>query len=454
MFLMQLEEMSGTLDKLGLPKERVEDLREELLEEVFSVEEGTEQLMEIDDPSFVSETYQLEKAGKEFWLTSGDIELSDGKHSEFIILMDMIVGPEGEDLCREVKIVYSKVYDSEPELSLERSKVEVSILKCLWEDFGFLLASTVSGLVPIDLPRDLVSPKTSQFYKDILSASEHAIETDILDPEAWLKKASALYFFGEIEKAEEALHRVLVLGPPVGWPYTALGYIHLQKGNEALARFLFQKADEALSKMPLLRGPLAVMDIVHPRGRSKKSRTVKGDWFDEGLCPNCDRRTWENIDGVKGLCPKCGYQYFRKDVEVPFRVLPTRAFYLVGEPIVLEVHVDNTLGLDLKVLEDGGLIQLDARGKDGASGWEEIETGSVLEKDVIPAKTRFSTQMNLEEAIPSDAPFWGTFKKGGILDIHGSFSAIIKDPPSKNYRRVEIFGSVSGTETVDILDLK
>jgi hypothetical protein len=268
------------------------------------------------------------------------------------------------------------------------------------------------------------------------------------------KKASALYFFGEIEKAELALHRALVLGPPLAWPYTALGYIHLQRGDEALARHLFQKAEEALSKMPLLRGPLAVMDLVHPRGRLKKERTVKGDWFDEGVCPNCDRRTWENIDGVKGSCPKCGYQYFRKDVEVPFRVLPTRAFYLVGEPIVLEVHVDNTLGLDLKVLEDGGLIQLDARGKDGSSGWEEIETGSVLDKDVIPARTRFSTQMSLDEAIPSDAPFWGTFKKGGILDIHGAFSSIIKDPPSREYRRVEIFGSSSGTETVEILDLK
>jgi|GEM_PF-6071994 len=450
---MHLNEMAQDLDKLGLPKERVEDLRQELLEEVFSVEEGTEQLMEIDDPSYVSETYQLEKAGKEFWVTSGDIEFGDGKHSEFIILMDMTVGPEGEDLCREFEVVYSKTYDSEPELSLERSRVEVSILKGLWEDFGLLLASTISGLVPIDLPRELVSPKTSQFYKDILSSSEVAIEKDLLDVEAWSKKASALYFFGEIEKAEAALHRVLVLGPPVGWPYTALGYIHLQKGNEALARYLFQKAEEALSKMPLLRGPLAVMDIVHPRGRPKKAKGVKGDWFDEGLCPNCDRPSWENIDGVKGSCPKCGYQYFRKDVEIPFRVLPKRAFFLIGEPVVLEVHVDNTLGLDLKVLEDGGLIQLDARGKDGSSGWEEIETGSVLDKDVIPARTRFSTELDLEEAIPQDAHFWEVLKKGGILDIHGAFAAAIKDPPSREYRRVDILGSSSGTETVEILDL-
>jgi tetratricopeptide (TPR) repeat protein len=451
---MRLEEIAKALDKLGLPKERVEDLRQVLLEEVFSVEEGTEQLMEIDDPSYVSETYQLQKAGKEFWLTSGDIELEDGKHSEFIILMDMIVGPEGEDLCRGFEIVYSKVYDSEPELSLVRAGSEVSILKGLWGDFGLLLISTVSGLVPIDLPRELVSPKTAQFYKDILSTSELAIEKDILDADAWSKKASALYFFGDLEKAEEALHRALVLGHPVAWPYTALGYLQLHGGNEALARHLFQKAEEALSKMPLIRGPLAVMDIVHPRGRQKKARNVKGDWFEEGMCPNCDRRTWENIDGVKGSCSKCGYQYIRKDIEIPFRVLPKRAFFLVGEPIILEVHVDNTLGLDLKVLEDGGLIQLDARGKDGSAGWEEIETSSVLEKEILPAKTRFSTEMGLDEAIPSDAFFWRALKKGGTLDIHGSFSAAIKDPPSREYRRVEVFGSPSGTEIVEILDLK
>jgi len=451
---MQLDEMAQGLERLGLPKDRAKDLRQALLEEVFSVEEGTEQLLEIDDPSYVSETYELEKAGKEFWVTSGDLELEDGKHSEFIILMDMVVGPEGEDLCRGFEVVYSKMYDSEPEMSLERSGFEVSILKALWEDFGLLLVSTVSGLVPIELPRELVSPKTTQFYKDILSASEQAIEKDLLDPEAWSKKASALFFFGEIGKAEEALHKVLVLGPPVAWPYTALGYIHLQKGNEDLARHLFEMAEEALSKMPLLQGPLAMMDIIHPRGRPKKVGGVKGDWFDEGVCPNCDRMTWESADGVKGSCPKCGYHYYRRDIEVPFRVLPKKAFFLVGEPIVIEVHVDNTLGLDLKVLEEGGLIQLDARAKDGTAEWEEIETGSVLEKETLPAKTRFSTEMDLDEAIPADAAFWKVLKKGGVLDIHGAFAAVINDPPSREYRRVEVMGSSSGTETVEILDLK
>ena len=62
--------------------------------------------------------------------------------------------------------------------------------------------------------------------------------------------------------------------------------------------------------------------------------------------------------------------------------------------------------------------------------------------------------MDLDEAIPEDAPFWKVLKKGGVLDIHGSFVAVINDPPSREYRRVEVLGASSGTETVEILDLK
>jgi tetratricopeptide (TPR) repeat protein len=451
---MSLKDLVEAIDRLGLAKDRVDELKKELMDDVFSAEDGSDELLEIDDPTYISETYLLEKEGGNVSLTCGDLELKDGRYSEFCILMDVVAGPDGEERCKGLEVVYSKVLDAEPELSLERAKVEVSILRTLCEGLGFKVTSTTSGLMPIDLSRELVTPKTMQFYKDIQFASNQAIERDLLDADAWRRKASALYFFGELDQAEEALHKALVLGPPVAWPFTALGYIHLHRGNEALARYLFKKGQEALSRMPLLREPLAVMDIVHPRGRPRKGKNVKGDWFEEDLCPNCDRRSWNNIDGVKGICPKCGYQHFRKDVEVQFDVVPKRFFYRVGEPIVLEVHVGNSLGLDIEVCESEGMIQLSSRGKDGSSGFEGLETNSALDRDVIPAKTRFSTELRLDEAIPPEADFWRTLAEGGLLDIYGAFSGRIKDPPSKEYRKVEVFGASTGNYTVEVLDLK
>lgn len=456
---MPFDELAETVGKLGLPKERADELRQGLMENVFSIEEeGEGRLLEVEDPDFVSESYLLEKEGEAVRLTSGDLELGDGKHSEFCILMDVVAGPDEEERCRGFEVVYSKVFAAEPEVSRERSRAEVAIIKALCEGHGHRVVSTASGLVPLDLPRELVSSQTTQFYKDLLLASEQAIDKDLLDAEEWRRKASALYFFGELDKAEEALHGSLVLVPNVAWPFMALGYIHLYKGNDRLARWLFRKGQDALSRVTLGRDPLAAMDLVHPRGRPDRSRNVKGDWFEEDLCPNCDRRSWKNIDGVKGMCPKCGYQYLRKDVEVPFRVLPKRCFYLIGEPIVLELHVGNTLGLDIEIQEEGGtgagIIQLKTFSEDGVSAWEGIDTSSALGREVIPARTRFSTELKLTEAIPSDSPFWKPLAKGGLLEVYGSFSARIKDPPSKHYRGVEVLGAAPGTFTVEVLDLK
>lgn len=452
---MPFDTFVDTVIKLGLPKERAKDLRKGLEENVLSIEEDEEgegHLIEVDDPEFVSESYLLEGDGGSVRLTSGDLELDDGKHSEFCILMDIEAGPDGEELCRGLEIVYSKVLDAEPEFSVERTAAEVAIIKALCEGHGLKVVSTASGLMPLDLPRGLFSEQAVQFYKDLLFAAEQSIERDLLDADGWRRKASALYFFGELEKAEEALHRALVLDPSVSWPCTALGYIQISRGNARLANWLFRKGQEAMSKVTLGRPPLATMDIIHPRGRPEKA--VKGDWFEEDLCPNCDRRSWKNIDGVKGTCPKCGYQYFRKDVEVPFRVVPKRFFYLVGEPIVLELHAGNTLGLDIAIDEEGGKIQLRTTGKGKASGWEEVEASSALGKDIIPARTRFSTELRLDEVIPADASFWGPLEKGGLLEVYGNFTARIKDPPSREYRRVEVFGTSTGTVTVEVLDLK